>query len=93
MTLLSAAMDAGAFELLSRAFSDTREFFWQNPLFAKETWEPFTKYVRIFLALGGGAMGPPGVGRREWVPHYPWHGAGDARLEHFSSAPSAIAIA
>jgi hypothetical protein len=53
MTLLSAAMDAGAFELLSRAFSDTREFFWQNPLFAKETWEPFTKYVRIFLALGG----------------------------------------
>lgn len=50
MHFLSAAFEFA--NSLSTGLSGPSDFFWSNPLFEKRVWEPFTRGVRIVLAMG-----------------------------------------
>ena len=43
LSVLNASLDHLA------AFAPDQDFFWQNPIFDKSRWEPFTKFMRIAL--------------------------------------------
>lgn len=51
MTTLSLVSDA-----VSSVLSSSDDFFWDNQIFKKETWEAFTRSLRIFLAMSGALL-------------------------------------
>ncbi len=50
-SLLAASTSAHALSL-----SNTMDFFWQNPIFARDSWENLMNGLRILLTLGGALL-------------------------------------